>query len=196
MGLNMSATPDWSSLLDKERRLRSALTEAGEPLEPHALRQWWLVVSAVLKAMVRPDGRFSEQLPMELFAVLGRMAGYLAAGQVPVPIADVATKGRTSPGPCEVGHIQFAVTYRHLVDNKLIDDPHPVRTIMTAYGLRSPRTVQQWCKRHPPLDLTLWTHMLEALPDRMFGAGEAYRQANQRTWSSAQGARRARGARK
>ena len=192
----MPASTDWPSLLDEERRLLTALLDTGEPMDPHALRRWWSVVGAVLKGMVRPDGRFAEQLPMELFAVLGGLAGYLEAGQVPVLIAGVSTKGRASPGPAEVRDIRVAVTYRRVVQDKLIDDPYPVKTIMTAYGLRSRRTVEQWCERHPPLDLSVWKGMPQALAAKMCKSGEVYRAAIQRTWSRAKATRRPRVARK
>src|SRR6266699_5414782 len=189
----MPATTDWSALLDEERRLRAAVIELGEPLDPGGLRRWWSVVTEVLKTMVRLEGRFLEAPPMELFDSLSGLTGYLAAGQVPAPIAGVARRGRASPGPTEVSHIRVAVTYRRAVENKLIDDPHPVKTIMTAYGLCSRRTVQEWCARHPPFDLNLWADIPEALAKKMWRGGEVYRGANKRTWSSRA---KSRGARK
>jgi hypothetical protein len=188
----------WLELLEEERQARAALKEPelGEPPDTSALRRWWSAVAGVLRAMVRRDGNFTGKPPMELFHVLGRLAEYLARGQVPETIAGVATKGRTSPGPTEEYHIRIAVTYRRAVEQKLICDPHPTKSIMMAYELRSRRVVQKWCERYEPLDLALWAHIPDALAKKMWSAGEAYRKANQRTWASGAKGKRARGERK
>src|SRR5437763_1153162 len=70
IGFNMPLAKDWSALLEEERRLRAAVIELGEPCDAGALRRWWTAVAAVLIAMVRPDGKFLGELPMELFAEL------------------------------------------------------------------------------------------------------------------------------
>jgi hypothetical protein len=188
----------WLELLEEERQARAALKEPklGEPRDAKALRRWWSTVARVLKAMIQRDGNFAGKLPIELFHVLGGLAEYLVRGQVPEPIASVATRGRSSPGPTEESHIRIAVTYRHAVKQKLICDPNPTKSIMTAYGVRSRRVVQKCCERYQPLDLTLWAHIPDALAKKMWSAGEAYRSTNQRTWASGAKGKRARSERK
>src|SRR5262245_46197874 len=98
----------WRALLDDERRLRKQAVLAKPLGNTEAIREWWSIVERALAQFVANPS--IDPPPTDLLAVLSRLAGYLAVGKVPEPIADVATQGNTSLGPSEKRDIRMAVT--------------------------------------------------------------------------------------
>lgn len=164
----------WGKLLESESALRHQLRGSfkatdGERLDdPKLIREWWGLVGEILA------GAEGQPIPVRLLKLLASIAGYLSVGNVPPPITSVAM--HPGIGPTEKHDIRMAVTYREAVARKLVHDSQPVRTIMKAYGVRSARTVQQWCKRYEPFTLG----SAECAAD-MRTSGNRYRLANRRT---------------
>jgi hypothetical protein len=175
----------WKALLQSESAQRAALVKHGtarDAVKP--LREWWGTVQEVFERVIEPSGALKEPLPAELFKVISVLAGYLAVGQILEPISGVRSRGRTSPGPKEKRHIQFAVTYCKAVEGGLIKDRNATQTIIDAYGLRGPKTVQEWRKTITPFDLAPYKVLPDALKNKMLECGQYYRNANRWTWAS------------
>jgi len=178
---------EWVALLDKEVRRREAFRDKiidGRFENAAQLREWWKTVSEILYAMQNRQGTPPDPMPMELLFVLAETAAYLATGKIPSPIADVASKGRTGPGPAETRDIRWAVTYRAAVDRGWIDDPSPSKTLQIAYGLRSTRTVQYWCDNYQPFGEERHHNTPTIIVDRMEDAAKRYSIASGRTQSA------------
>ena len=169
--------PAWSGVIDDELRLRKVLSKAEEEDFPDLLREWWVAVGAVLRKLGDPYETMPQSAPKELFLKLAEIAGYLGSGQIPGPIGRVAKRGH-STSPTEKRDIRVAVTYKLAVDEKLVDDPTSMNSIMTAYGAQL-RTVQGWITRYDPFEQLL--KFPNSLRARMEEAGSNYRRANRHT---------------
>jgi hypothetical protein len=166
-----------NDFVENERKLRKAVISSRDAA---SLRRWWAAVGAALRMLGDPHEKLPPSAPKELFLILADMADHLGGGQIPDTIGMVAKKGRNPIGPAEKRDILVAVTYRRAVEMKIVVDPAPVKSIMKAYGLRSARAVQNWCKDYPqPLRQLL--KFPDSLTGRMQQAGRNYRQANHRT---------------
>jgi hypothetical protein len=165
-------------LIQNERTLRKRLHP--HPPSRELLRDWWIAVGALLYGLSKEmKPRSAPSTPQELFFILGELATCLGGGHIHEMIMDVGGRGQHPIGPAEKRHIQIAVTYREAVKLGRVDDPHPAESIMKMYGLRSPRTVQEWCAKYPPLPELL--KFPESLPRRMQEAGRNYREENRHT---------------
>jgi len=160
---------EWHALLDEERRAR----EAARNGDVAVLRKWWGLIEGILQQLAQPDGR--EPPPRELLLVLSKLAGYLAVGQVPDPVAGVAGRGEKQPGPSERHHIRMAVTYRYAAKVGMIEDKSPVKTIVEAYGLGDRTTLQKWCRLHEPYDLAEYARLPHVITSRMRESGARYK---------------------
>ena len=149
------------------------VTTPVEGCSPEELRRWWSKIGEALLAQA------AENVPSKaILLMLYRVVEDLSYGVIPQPIRDVKIKGRSGPTYSERRHIRHAVTYHYAVTNKLVDgldDPHPSKTIMSAYGLRTTRTVQKWVNLYDPFP------DLRNVERNMRRAGEEYQIANDRT---------------
>jgi len=165
----------WGELLEQEPEARRVASreikkaERGEKFDQKKIREWWRIVEAVL---IEAKGR---PIPVRLLKVLSGLAGYLAAGQVPSPISRVA-QHRPAIGPSEKHDIRMAVTYHKAADKRIINDPHPTKTVRECYSLRSDSTVRGWCRKFEPFD-----YFAADLENEMRRSGARYQVANRRT---------------
>src|ERR1700722_3083717 len=86
---------EWRILCDQERERREALAFHPKPSSQgfrEALKSWWASVQSLLDGHVRASaaGLTAKPVPVELLNALKGFAGYLAVGQIPGLIADVA----------------------------------------------------------------------------------------------------------
>ena len=187
----MSELPkhEWVSLLKRERRQREELGKrvADDKIDdPVALREWWASVAEILYAIQNRLGTPPDPMPMELLFILADTAAYLAKGTIPAPIRDVRGKGRAKPGPTETRDIRWAVTYRDAVERGWINDKSPSKPIVQAYGLKTQRTVQEWCQAYAPFGEDTHHNDPDLIRFRMEESGRRYSVANQRTHAAIQ----------
>jgi hypothetical protein len=180
----------WLGLCASERDLRQKLNTCGDSKSPEfreTLRAWWGAIEALLEFHEREIARVDlarRNLPIQVLATLRYFAGYLAVGQIPGLIADVATEGRRRVGPSERRDIGFAVAYHraatggveHEDERIVIADKSPVKTIMEAFGA-SRTTVQGWIGKIQPTFLGVNPINDEVLTALMKEAGERYKNA-------------------
>ena len=146
---------DWLRLLADEQSARKDLQNSeGSVKNPRA---WWRTVSNVLQAYGQNMGAGIElkPTPSDLLVVLAKLSGYLAVGQIPGPIQDVAGRGQTKLGPTEEQHIRLAVAYRiacelggldHLGNTIRIEDTSPIHTLSGWFSVDR-KTVQGWVRK-------------------------------------------------
>ncbi|MDO8879147.1 MAG: hypothetical protein Q8M24_14735 [Pseudolabrys sp.] len=128
----------------------------------YSARDNWIGSSGLPIAAIGPD----------VMTMLGNLCGYLAVGQIPEPITDVAGPGQKEPGPPERQDIRLAVTYVAAAKRGAINDRAPVKTVTERYGVNR-RTVQDWSKAFDALNI----EHAETITSLMDRAGRRYRQA-------------------
>jgi hypothetical protein len=141
----------WAELLVMERRMRALWPE----LTADELRQYWQVVEQVWMAYAKQthEGIIPDPPPIDLAAVMGNLAGYIAVGKIPEPILHAATPGGRKFGPTERAHIGAAVAYHKAAKDGLktadgtirVADRSPTKTISLQYGVDA-STVRGWCR--------------------------------------------------
>ena len=118
------------------------------------LREYWSVAADALQAIqygLLSNGSGASDAAA-LMATLQTFARYLAVGDIPAAIADVAGQGRKSPGPTETRHIRAAVKYRVAVQGGIIHDDAPTKTIEKWFGVDE-TTAQGWFRDYAPLTI-------------------------------------------
>jgi hypothetical protein len=184
----------WRQLLAHERSCRKAVADLSPDSIPTseqkaALQQWWASIEGVLRAHIEAlaQGFSLRPDPLEVLTIMKGMAGYIAVGKIPDPIADAAAEGRTSAGPTERRDIGFAVAYliaakkdgggfEHQGEKIKIHDKFPVKTVSNAFGVHR-ATVYGWGKTITPENLGLNRLDATSLTGLMVMAGERYRAA-------------------
>jgi hypothetical protein len=184
----------WRQLLSQESELRTELarlSQVAEDASTHdhkyrkqTLQTWWGSIEAILifyrSALAR--GEIVLPPPLDVLSALELFAGYLAVGNMPVPIYDAASKGRHSPGPTERKHLEIAVAYLHAANGGFehrgglirIVDKTPVKTVADAFGVHR-NTPKDWEKRVSPSVPYDLLDGGDSLLFRMKEAGEIYR---------------------
>ena len=175
---------DWLRLLADEQSARKDLQNSeGSVKNPRA---WWRTVSNVLQAYGQnmAAGIKLKPAPSDLIVVLAKISSYLAVGQIPEPIQDVAGRGQTKPGPTEEQHIRLAVAYRiacksggldHLGNTIRIKNRRPSRTLSDWFSVDR-KTVQGWVRKwkNTPPELGFGPVDAVMLANETEVAGKAY----------------------
>ncbi len=179
----------WQALLEREFDQRVAFSCTEITVPPSSafktqLRRWWATVEDILAIYARAlgEGINMHPPPVDILHSMKSFAGYLAAGQIPGPIADAASEGRRSPGPDERRDIGFAVAYllaattgfEHMGERISIQDGSPVKTIMEAFGVHR-TTVQGWKKSVAASNPGIHRADGDLLASLMMKAGEQYK---------------------
>ena len=174
---------EWMKLLERERALRLELLALGEDGDRDKRRdlsrEWWGQIAKVLKAYppALKDISPFEPHPTEITYFLAGLAGYLAVGDIPQPIADVRGRGRTAMGPTEETHVAYATAYMVAAKDKHLTDRNYFKTICDAYGVRR-QTAQKWLKFTPRDDLlNLAKNNSSQFTKKMLQVGGVYRRA-------------------
>jgi hypothetical protein len=159
--------------------------EVADPT-PAQLRDWWRAVSQVWLTYAREAARNQTEDPIaELALIMGRTAAELSSGILPQSVAGVVVRGNPPISYWEGHDIGVAVAYREackkggiLHNSRMVqvDDHHPTRTIMEAYGVTD-STVRAWCRRYPPVFLGVNDITAEVLTAILKSSGARYRQA-------------------
>ena len=170
----------WVNLLRQEFHARTQLgNKLNNGTSKNQLRAWWGTVAEVLMEYAkRVAGGSAPETPMaEMAIVLAHLARDLAAGVVPDPIKDVATRGRTKPGSFEARDLRMAVAYHracsppgllHRGEYIKLDDPAPVQRIHLWYD---------WLERYEPAFLGENRINEDVIINEPVAAGERYRAA-------------------
>jgi Phage integrase central domain len=152
---------------------------------PEFIGTWWLTVSDVFHVyqVGLSQGASPIPAPLELLAVITKLASYIAAGQIPDSIVHASSQGRHRPGPTEARDMGIAVAYmlatrpgglEHCGETIVIADKMPVRTICEALGIR--QTAYDWQQAVQP-SLSVNPVDGEMLASLMREAGARYKEA-------------------
>ena len=117
-----------------------------------------------------------DPLPAIVAKQLGSFCKYLSVGIIPDPIKHCARRGRPV-GPDELRDVMCAVIYVLAARQGLIQDRHPIKTIVKEYGLSDRRTVQTWIVKHQKTAARGNPADPELIKDRMMEAAERYRKS-------------------
>lgn len=120
------------------------------------------------------DGNPLYPLPAIAAKQVGSLCKYLSAGIIPGPIKHCARRGRPL-GPDEGRDVMCAVIYVLAARQRLIQDRHPIETIVKEYGLSDRRTVQTWIVKHRKTAAPGNPADPELIKDRMMEAARRYR---------------------
>jgi hypothetical protein len=154
--------------------------------EQDVLRDWWAACGDVLHKLAVAIGRKAQidALPADLFLTISGLAKYLAAGDIPASVLNVAGKGRSAAGPTEANDIAIAVAYIKASRGELFHEGQrihvknraPVKTVCERYGVDA-STVRRWQRSCPEAWLGIGPMSVELLYKRMDAAGARYKQA-------------------
>jgi hypothetical protein len=147
----------WQELLRREKEARllaHEVQDATTKLRQQALQEWWGIVSDVLRIylVALAQGANPDPPPREVLVVLELAARYLAVGQIPDHIADVAARGQHRPGPDLARDKGIAAAYmratgpggfQYLGKTIAIADKTPTKTVSQAFGIDG-RTARNW----------------------------------------------------
>jgi len=139
-------------------------------------REYFRRLADLFDLYTSPDNLSEPHYPLPAIVAkqLGSFCEYLSAGIIPDPIKHCARRGRPL-GPDEGRDVRYAVTYVLAAKQGLVQDRHPLETIVNEYGLSNRKTVQTWIAKHQKA-LALGSFAdPELIKDRMQEAARRYR---------------------
>jgi hypothetical protein len=142
-------------------------------------RRFQVVIYRALREHASGAASLDPQIAYELANTLRDVIGGVA-GPLVSPNVNVGGKSRE---PTEQSCIEDAVRYRRAVEEGLIKDLHPIKTILEAYGGGDPmkgglsrRTVQTWCNGKEFEEITTRVSRKDQISPLMFFSGRHYAQ--------------------
>ena len=173
---------DWEEELAREAALRQRLyelstdeTKGSKPARRTAARNWFAQLSRIMSFCVTESrqGEFVHKPPIEVWHILSALTDDLSRGLLREPITDVKGRGHPKMSKPEVNAVGCATLYLWAVKTGRIEDPHPIKTIQTVYGIRR-QTAQKWKELAVPEELESLRHDPEQLEREMREQGQRY----------------------